>query len=148
MTIRSRATFRFPRPNVGVDHPLWEQIRKYPEGFEIRAGETCEAPEWIKDDGMFALAQRDGNLIILDPPDPPEAYWTHPEGADKDPIIWRGFRGEFEMLHEKETASVRLARSNAPRLIAQCTYEGFDGLGSWALLRPERSIRQLRQFVP
>jgi hypothetical protein len=39
---------------------------------------------------MFALAQQDGNLVVLDPPDPPEACWAHPEGAEKDPIAFRG----------------------------------------------------------
>jgi hypothetical protein len=92
MLVISRKAYRFNNPTVNLVKALDEQYRKntkfdpadapYCEvqpggrpGQAVAFGTPTRIPDWAKEDGMFKLAVKDGDLVVLPDkaatPDPP-----------------------------------------------------------------------------
>lgn len=133
MWISSKKNIVFRRPDINFTHPLWTELRKYPDGFQIGAGEDIHnAPEWIIHDPGFDLHLKDGSLVVNELPGEPKVEWKFPEDAEGDPAVWRGLANEFVGLQRMEVASVPSIRPT-DGLVAYSKSGGAEGSGSWEL---------------
>jgi hypothetical protein len=131
MRISCTRTFNFPKPDYNPDHPLFPELAKYPNGFQIGVGQVKDAPEWIMQSWMFDLAQRAGNLVVLASGEP-QLEWGIPDGAKADPAFWRGLADELRNLkrtHDESSPSKRPVDG----LVAYSESGGAEGSGSWEL---------------
>ena len=131
MRISCTRSFNFPKPDYSLDHPLFPEVAKDPNGFRIGAGETKDAPEWIMQNWLFEIAKKDGLLVVLESGEP-QLEWRLPESVEGNPAYSRDLAVKFGELQRLQDSLVP-SKSSVGGLVAYSKSGGAEGSGIWEL---------------